>query len=381
MGADFSSIEHFIDRIVEEGGVNGVGIAIAVRGEPVFEYLKGEAAPGTQATADTLWPLASISKVYTAAAIMSLIEEGRLGMWSQPSVVFPEFRGGGREEIRLRHLLTHTSGLPMGPANDTKLTAAEATVEERIAHAYTDPLLFEPGTGQSYSDTGYALAGLMAARVAGISFPELIRTRVLEPAGLTDSWLVLPAEHRSRIARIAGAPGTEANMESYSSPYGTQLGHPAYSMVATVSDLLRFLLQFDPHADRRFLSKAGIRTMSTDQTGGYRSEAAGYSISKWGAGFQLQSGWGSTGLGSIESYGHLGGTGCIGWIDPVDAVSVAFVSNQHYSAVPDGLGWKEVAPNVALAAMTAPWATFPNGPPPTESTTDVCPSTTTTTSG
>ncbi len=194
----------------------------------------------------------------------------------------------------------------------------------------------------------------MAARVAGISFPELIRTRVIEPAGLTDTWLVLPAEHLPRVARIAGAPGSEIAMESYSSRYGTQLGHPAFSVMATVSDLLRFLLQFDPHAERHFLSTAAIRTMSTDQTGSYRSEAAGYPISKWGAGFELQSGWGDTGLGPIESYGHLGGTGCAAWIDPVDAVSVAFVSNRHWSASPEGRQWREEAVNVALAAATAP---------------------------
>ena len=356
MTRNFSSVEQLIDRITTQDGVNGAGIAIAVKGEPVFEYIQGEAAPGVPASADTLWPLASISKSYTAAAIISLVEEGQLGMWSQPGVVFPDFRGGGREEIRLRHLLTHTSGLPMGPSNDAELTASAATLEERVAHAYTDPLLFPPGTGQSYSDTGYALAGLMAAQVAGVSFPELIRTRVLEPAGLRDTFLVLPQEHLPRVAKIAGAPGTETDMESYSSPYGTQLGHPSYSMLATVSDLLRFLLQFDPYTDQRFLSKTGIRTMSTDQTGSYHSTAEGYPISKWGAGFQLQSGWGSTGLGSRDSFGHMGGTGTIGWIDPVDAVTVAFVSNQHYSAVPEGLGWKEIAANVAFAAMTAPVA-------------------------
>jgi CubicO group peptidase (beta-lactamase class C family) len=356
MARDFSSVERFIDRIVEQGGVNGAGIAFGVQGEPVFEYFQGEAAPGMAASGEALWPLASITKSYTAAAIMSLVEEGRLGMWSLPSVVFPEFRGDGREEIRLRHLLTHTSGLTMGPANGAELEAAEASVEELVAHAYTDPLLFPPGTGQSYSDTGYALAGLMAAKVAGVSYPELIRTRVLEPAGLTETFVQLPAEHLPRVARIEGAPGTEMAMESYSSAYGTRLGHPSYSALATVSDLLRFVLQFDPHAEERFLSKAAVRTMSTDQTGSYHGTAEGFPISKWGAGFQLQSGWGSTGLGSRESYGHMGGTGCIGWIDPVDAVSVAFVSNQHYSAVPEGLGWKEVAANVAFAAMTAPVA-------------------------
>ncbi len=354
MTHDFSPVERFIDRMVEQGGVGGAGIAIAVRGKPVFDYLAGEAAPGTPATGETLWPLASITKVFTAAAVMSLVAEGRLGLWSKPSLVFPAFQGDGREEITLRHLLTHTSGLPMGPPNDTELSAAQANVEALVAHAYTDPLLFPPGTGQAYSDTGYGWAGLLAANVAGVSYPELIRTRVLEPAGLNETFLVLPEEQLPRVAQIAGAPGTEASMAHYSSPYGTQLGHPAYSALATVSDLLRFLLQFGPHAEQRFLSTAGNRTMSTDQTGSYHGEAEGYPIARWGAGFQLQSGWGSTGFGSRESFGHFGGTGCAGWIDPVEAVSVAFVSNQHYSASPDGIRWKEMAVNVAIAAVTAP---------------------------
>ncbi len=126
-----------------------------------------------------------------------------MGMWTKPSAIFPEFRGGGREEITLRHLLTHTSGLPFAPANIAELLQAGATAEELIAHGYTDPLLFPPGTGQSYSDTGYGLAGLMAAEVAGVSFPELIRARVLEPAGLTQTFL----GSAGRAASAGGAGG------------------------------------------------------------------------------------------------------------------------------------------------------------------------------
>src|SRR5215218_434371 len=205
MAHNFQPVERFVDRIVEAGQVNGAGIAIAVDGEPVFHYLRGEAAPGTPASEQTLWPLASIAKSYTASAVMSLIEEGRLGMWSKPSAVFPEFTGGGRDEITLRHLLTHTSGLPMGPSNSDELERAGASVDARIAHAFTDPLLFPPGTGQSYSDTGYGLAGLMAASVAGVSFPKLLRTRVFGPAGLTETYLDLPTELLSRVADVAGA--------------------------------------------------------------------------------------------------------------------------------------------------------------------------------
>jgi CubicO group peptidase (beta-lactamase class C family) len=306
------------------------------------------------ATDDTLWPLASISKLYTASAIMSLVEEGRMGLWTKASAIFPEFRDGGREQITLRHLLTHTSGLPFAPANIAELLQAGATAEELIAHGYTDPLLFPPGTGQSYSDTGYGLAGMMAARVAGMPIPELIRTRVLEPAGLTETYLDLPAELHPRVARVAGARGEGTDWAIYSSLYGSQIGHPGYGVVATVSDVLRFLLHFTPNGDPPFHSSAALRTMTTDQTGSYRSEAVGFPIFKWGAGFALQAGEGVIGIASPQSYGHFGGTGCAGWIDPVAGVTVAFVSNSHVMRGRDE--WHErveEAVNVAIAAAGA----------------------------
>lgn len=349
MERTFATVEQFVDRIVEEGQVNAAGIAIAVDGEPVFQYLQGEATPGTPASEQTLWPLASIAKSYTASAVMSLIEAGRLGMATKASAVFPEFTGDGREEITLRHLLTHTSGLPMGPANSDELDAAGASAEQRIAHAYSDPLLFSPGTGQSYSDTGYGLAGLMAAKVAGVSFPTLVRTRVFEPAGLTETYLDLPEELMPRVADVAGADGTAID-------WGAQTGHPSYGVAATVSDLLRFLLHFDPHSELRFLSSAAVRTMSTDQTFLFRSDAEGFPICKWGAGFQLQRGWGNVGLAALDSFGHMGGTGVGGWISPADAVSVAFVSNRYWSGDPESSERREQAMNAAIAAATAPLA-------------------------
>ncbi len=127
MPTDFQSVQQFIDRIVEEGRVDGAGMAISVDGRPEFTYLAGEASPGKPAGVDTLWPLASISKLYTASAVMSLMEQGKLALSTRASAVFPEFRGGGREEIRLRHLLTHTSGLPFAPANIAELLQSRAT--------------------------------------------------------------------------------------------------------------------------------------------------------------------------------------------------------------------------------------------------------------
>jgi CubicO group peptidase (beta-lactamase class C family) len=128
---------------------------------------------------------------------------------------------------------------------------------------------------------------------------------------------------------VAGANGEGTDWAIYSSLYGSQIVHPAYGVVATVEDVLRFLLLFDPLGERRLHSRAGLRTMTTDQTFGYRGTAEGFPLFKWGAGFALQAGLGDAGIASSGSYGHFGGTGCAGWIDPEYGVSVAFVSNGH----------------------------------------------------
>lgn len=351
MTSNFSAVARFVDRLVETGRVNGAGTAIAVEGSPVFDYLAGDASPGVGATGETLWPLASISKLYTASAIMSLIEEGRLALSTNATSILPEFRDGGREEITLRHLLTHTSGLSFAPANIAELLQGGATWQDLVAHGYTDPLLFPPGIGQSYSDTGYGIAGLMTATVAEMSFPELIRTRVLEPAGLAQTYVQIPAEEHARVARVAGATGEGTDWAIYSSLYGSQIGHPAYGVMATVSDVLRFLLLFDPHGAQTIHSAAGLRAMTTDQTGAHTGGNAAFPVSKWGAGFMLQDRNGEGGIASPESYGHQGGTGCVGWIDPVYGVTVAFVSNSHGNRGRDE--WRdrvEEAVNVSLSA-------------------------------
>src|SRR5204863_6016480 len=96
---------------VRAGEVDGAAVAVARRGRASAEYAVGEAAPGRAVAADTLWPLASISKSYTASTVMALVERGALTLDTAVSSVLPAFAGGGREQVTLRHLLTHTAGL------------------------------------------------------------------------------------------------------------------------------------------------------------------------------------------------------------------------------------------------------------------------------
>src|SRR5690242_4322191 len=111
----------------------------------------------------------------------------------------------------------------------------------------------------------------MAATAAGMTFPEMVRTLVLEPGGLTETFMPPPQSAYGRLAHIVNslAYGTDGAMNN--SPYALDLAHPAFGTVASVSDLLRFGLLFAPGGTRRILSGATIRAMTRDHTGGEAS--------------------------------------------------------------------------------------------------------------
>jgi beta-lactamase class C len=357
MDGRLADVAGLIDRVVSTEGVPGAGVTVLVGGEVALEHYAGEAEPGTPAGPETLWPVASISKLFTATMIMRLIEQGELPLITRARSVLPRFDGGGKEQITLRQLLTHTSGLPHEPPQIARLLAARTPLEEIVETAYALPLEFPPGTNQRYSDLGFAVAGRMSAVAMQADFSNLVRELVLEPAGLIDTFLPAPADVSPRIAYVSGVLGEGTDGAIYSSAYGRGLAHPAFGAVATLPDLLAFGALFTPHAARPLLSGAGLATMTSDQTcgdepGQHVIPPAGV-IHPWGIGFMLKGRAATMELVSPASFGHWGGSGCILWIDPVHDAVVAFVSNLHVRADPD-----EFVPrltrvvNATLAALT-----------------------------
>lgn len=329
------SVQERIQGWVDAGEIKGAAVAVALRGEPIWEAYAGMARPELASGGSVLWPLASISKLYTAAMIMALVERGELTLGMTVQSVIPEFTGDGREEITLRHLLTHTSGLIYESPRHAERLQAQTPYDELIDEAYLYPLLFKPGSKLSYSDYGIALAARMAERVTGKDFVTLVDELVLEPAGLEETTFRPDERQRALTAHVEGtyADGTEGAM--YNSRYGLELAHPAFGTVASVSDLLKFGLHFAPHGPR-FLSEATVRAMTTDQTGGHTPAVIpGFmdsaEPSPWGIGFMVAKAGNPFGPDLIPagSYGHGGASGCTLWINPVDEIVVAYVSNKH----------------------------------------------------
>jgi CubicO group peptidase (beta-lactamase class C family) len=329
-------ISERLERFVADGHMPGCALAVAKDGEPVGEWYCGEMAPGTPAGEATLWPRACMSTVYTAATIMALVERGELTLSMPVRSLLPSFVEGGRDAIRLRHLLTHTSGLARtAPGRLRDLLNAHADVNALIAEAYHYPLISPPGTAFTYTDHGYVLAAHMAEAATGRSFASLMRELVLPD--LNDTHFPQPSALDGRIAHITGAPAGLM----YNSRYWRELAHPALGVAATVRDLLRFGLMFAGKPS--ILSPASVRAMTTDQTGGHAAGAVMSSVyppqaRPWGIGFSIRGalGNGFEDMASHNAFDHLGAGGAILLVDPDASVTIAFASNLYIDADTDG---------------------------------------------
>lgn len=144
-----------------------------------------EALTNTPFTAETAVPLGSVTKVATAAAVVLLAGDGDLDLDEPAAELLPELRD--IPEVTVRHLLSHTAGLPTGPDSDS---AAGTTVSRYLsAVCAAHSALFPPGTGFSYSNAGYVAAGRILAEVTGMTWQEALGALLLEPLGIVPAFL------------------------------------------------------------------------------------------------------------------------------------------------------------------------------------------------
>ncbi|NJK46134.1 MAG: beta-lactamase family protein [Pleurocapsa sp. SU_196_0] len=331
------TIQSLLERHIRDDGFAGAAVVAVKHGETVLEVHAGHAAPGLPSSRDALWPVASISKMYAVAALMRLVERGEITLNTLASGLIPQFTGDGREDIRLRHLLTHTSGLIYeSPQMEARLVA-QVPLEILLEEALTAPLQFRPGSSLAYADYNTLIAGRMAEIATGRTLSDLVRELVLEPMGLRDTYFPTPSELDSRVAVVRGVMAEGTNGAMYNSRYARSLAHPAFAVIASVTDLARFGTHFAPSGPRVH-SPATVRAMTRDQTGvvtGIHPSMKGYDHTAsmpWGLGWALQTRWTPallTELASFSAFGHGGATGCELVIDPEADLVVAVVSNTH----------------------------------------------------
>jgi len=188
-------LDTYFERL-EPLGFSGVALVMK-DGEVLLErgYGLAQRAQAVAMTTDTALPIGSISKHFTAAAVLRLVADSKLGLEMTLADVFDDVPAE-KAAITLHQLLTHTSGLPGFNASSGGAT----TPDEYVRATLAADLAFAPGTDARYSNLGYGVLAAIVERAAEQPFEEYLRSAVLLPAGMKSTGITLPARDKHTIA-------------------------------------------------------------------------------------------------------------------------------------------------------------------------------------
>jgi D-alanyl-D-alanine carboxypeptidase len=241
------------------------GIAVGIMSEGQIVYAKGfgmaNLETGTKVTADSVFAIGSNTKQFTAVSIVLLSEQGKLRLDDRLSKFFPDFPRGN--EVTLRHLLTHTSGIhpvmiPGGlPTPEQRINLRSAADLVPIIQGQINLYDFAPGTSRKYSNSGYILLGVIIEKVSGLSLGDFFKHHLFDRAGMTASALDKATEVvPNRASGYSREPGRNVFINSL--PL-RDVGTGGGGMRSTVGDLLRWQ---DALLSGRIISLEGVMAMT-----------------------------------------------------------------------------------------------------------------------
>jgi CubicO group peptidase (beta-lactamase class C family) len=184
-----AKVDSIADQVLRSTGVPSASVAVVTHGQLAYAKAYGMAKlePRVAASPDMRYALGSISKQFTAAAILLLQQDGKLSLDDPVSRFVPGLTRGG--EVTVRQVLSHTSGYQdFWPQDYVMPMMLKAATPQSIVDRWgKQPLDFDPGTRWQYSNTNYTIAGMIVEKASGMPFFQFLRTRILGPVGLTSA--------------------------------------------------------------------------------------------------------------------------------------------------------------------------------------------------
>ena len=325
-----AKINRVLERGIIAGGFPGASIVVGRKGYAVWERGVGrlswsrDAAPVVPNR--TIYDLASLTKVVaTTTAIMILYDEGKLRLDDPVWRYIPAFAGGQKNNVTIRHLLTHRSGLPAGRdiwrIADSPWEAREAVIGSELMPGCP------PGTCYEYSDLGAAMLGFIVEAVSGERLDKFLQRRVWDKLGMTDTYFKPPAALRPRIAPTSltstrGYPLQGEVHDDNAAALGGIAGHAGlFSTASDLSIFAQMLLNGGEYNGVRIVSDSAVELFTTRSAG---RRALGWDTCEgdYGCGRYL----------SERAYGHTGFTGTSMWIDPDRDMFVILLTNRVHDA-------------------------------------------------
>ena len=323
-----ATIDRVIERGIRAGGYPGAAVVVGRKGAAVWEKGFGRLGwtndDGSVVPERTIYDLASLTKVVgTTTAVMILFDEGKLRLDDQVVKYVPEFGGGAKDQVTIRMLLEHRSGLPAG----RDLWRLTETPEAARAAVLSTPLFAPPGQYFEYSDLGADVLGFVVEAVSGQRLDQFLDERVFTPLGMTDTHFRPDVSLRGRIAPTEltpprGYPLRGEVHDENAFALGGVAGHAG--LFSTASDLAVFaqmLLNGGSYNGTRIVADSTVK-LFTRRSAGTRA-----------LGWDTCGGHGSCGkyLGA-NAYGHTGFTGTSLWIDPDREMFVVLLTNRVHAA-------------------------------------------------
>ncbi len=335
---------------------------------------------------NTIFDLASLSKLFTCVVAMQQIQSGRLDVDATVASYLPEFATNGKAGITIKQLMTHTSGLPADP---TPPLWQDPTMAARMTSILDTTPQYPAGTTYLYSDINMITLQLVLQHITGKTLDVLVRDGITRPLGMHDTMYNPPASLQPRIAaeEYESGPGEPQRGLVWGQVHdenawalGGVAGHAGvFSTVDDIAVLAQAVLNGGTYGGHRILSEQSVTQMLTNYNQAFPGDSHGL-------GFELDQRWYMGRLDSARTAGHTGFTGTTIVIDPVSrSIALQFSNRVHPTrnwgstnpareAVADGLAnamavrapggvsWYSGIANATTATLTTPVVTTRGGP-------------------
>lgn len=308
-----ADVDAVVQKMIEAKKIPATGVALVRDGKVVLAkgYGAADVEAGTAANENTAFQIASVTKQFTAAGIMLLIEEGKLKLDDTLSKYVPDgsVKWGG---VTIRQLLNQISGIPNYTAGG-KLVGEKSYTKAEILGLVKDlPLEFEPGTKWAYSNTNYFLLGMVIEKVSGKSYPDFMSERIFKPLGMTSTAVNTSGSKIKNAAagyELAGGKWRKVELVDPSQPFA------AGAIVSTPADMAKWALAVE---EGKLLKKSSWdEAFATGKLVDGKPSSYGF-------------GWRMGNLGETVFMGHSGGINGFGSFIarfPAENLSVVVLAN------------------------------------------------------
>jgi uncharacterized protein YbbC (DUF1343 family)/CubicO group peptidase (beta-lactamase class C family) len=379
-GPDFSAADRAIEQAIAQNEVPGAVLLVGHNGRAIYRKAYGARAlvPAREAmTVDTIFDIASLTKVFaTAPSILLLIERGQVRLSDPVARYIPEFGTKGKDQINVRHLLTHVGGLPAIPH-----VPDGASTDVVLRSIYDAELVSPPGARFLYSDCDFIVLGELVRRVSGMPLDEFARKNLFVPLGMIETRFLPPANWKPRIA-----PTEEIDLPEGAKPgsgkgrvlrgvvhdprargMGGVAGHAGlFSTANDLASFCRMLLAGGVTPQGKRLFSVEILDKATSP------QTPPWSPTLRGLGWDIDSSYSAPRgeLFSDHSYGHTGFTGTSVWIDPLTNTFVILLANSVHPSIRPPISSLRSRVSTAVAAAierASPFGRVRRAPTPSES--------------